>query len=190
MLTFHNPPAIAPSPLAFSSSHRAFLACRSRETPLSDTEPIIFRPRRAGGLAGPKRPKRAEPARADRFQPSGIVSHPRRLWTQSRLRRMARLRYRFQPRQGGVFSFPAGQRSAALSHRERPKLARKQGAYSVVAAGGLILKRGHDLVRVLDCVRQAAGNLISHHRLNNKKGPGNRGLFVDPKSEIRLTRCS
>ena len=30
-----------------------------------------------------------------------------------------------------------------------PKLARKQGAYSVVAAGGLILKRGHDLVRVL-----------------------------------------
>ena len=30
-----------------------------------------------------------------------------------------------------------------------PKLARKQGAYSVVAPAGLILKRGHDLVRVL-----------------------------------------
>ena len=30
-----------------------------------------------------------------------------------------------------------------------PKLARKQGAYSVVAATGLILKRGHDLSRVL-----------------------------------------
>jgi len=30
-----------------------------------------------------------------------------------------------------------------------PKLARKQGAFSVVAAGGLILKRGHDLARVL-----------------------------------------
>lgn len=29
------------------------------------------------------------------------------------------------------------------------RLARKQGAYSVVAAGGLILKRGHDLQRVL-----------------------------------------
>lgn len=29
------------------------------------------------------------------------------------------------------------------------KLARKQGAYSVVAPAGLILKRGHDLVRVL-----------------------------------------
>lgn len=30
-----------------------------------------------------------------------------------------------------------------------PKLARRQGAYSVVAAGGHILKRGHDLARVL-----------------------------------------
>jgi len=30
-----------------------------------------------------------------------------------------------------------------------PKLARKQGAYSVVAASGLILKRGQDLSRVL-----------------------------------------
>ncbi len=30
-----------------------------------------------------------------------------------------------------------------------PKLARKQGAYSVVAAGGQVLKRGHELPRVL-----------------------------------------
>lgn len=30
-----------------------------------------------------------------------------------------------------------------------PKLSRKQGAYSIIAAGGLILKRGHDLKRVL-----------------------------------------
>ena len=30
-----------------------------------------------------------------------------------------------------------------------PKLARKQGAYSVLAPAGLILKRGHDLARVL-----------------------------------------
>lgn len=32
---------------------------------------------------------------------------------------------------------------------KNPKLARKQGAYSVVAPAGLILKRGHDLLRVL-----------------------------------------
>ena len=35
-----------------------------------------------------------------------------------------------------------------------PKLARKQGAYSVVAPAGLILKRGHDLVRVLERSRR------------------------------------
>lgn len=32
---------------------------------------------------------------------------------------------------------------------KNPALARKQGAYSVVAANGLILKRGHELERVL-----------------------------------------
>ena len=30
-----------------------------------------------------------------------------------------------------------------------PKLARRQGAYSIIAAGGMILKRGHDLAQVL-----------------------------------------
>ncbi|MEM8813023.1 MAG: DUF2794 domain-containing protein [Pseudomonadota bacterium] len=30
-----------------------------------------------------------------------------------------------------------------------PKLARRQGAYSVIAPGGMILKRGHDLEKVL-----------------------------------------
>lgn len=32
---------------------------------------------------------------------------------------------------------------------KQPKLARKQGAYSVLSAGGYILKRGHDLHQVL-----------------------------------------
>ena len=39
---------------------------------------------------------------------------------------------------------------------KNPKLARKQGAYQVVAAGGLILKRGHDLATVLRRLRQGA----------------------------------
>ncbi|MBE7243379.1 DUF2794 domain-containing protein [Methylobacterium hispanicum] len=30
-----------------------------------------------------------------------------------------------------------------------PKLARRQGAYAVIAASGLVLKRGHDLARVI-----------------------------------------
>lgn len=32
---------------------------------------------------------------------------------------------------------------------KNPKLARRQGAYSVVAASGMILKRGHELANVL-----------------------------------------
>ncbi|KAB0681187.1 DUF2794 domain-containing protein [Aureimonas leprariae] len=32
---------------------------------------------------------------------------------------------------------------------KNPKLARRQGAFSVVAAGGLVMKRGHDLGQVL-----------------------------------------
>ena len=32
---------------------------------------------------------------------------------------------------------------------KNPKLARKQGAFSVITATGLILKRGHELARVL-----------------------------------------
>lgn len=32
---------------------------------------------------------------------------------------------------------------------KNPKLARRQGAYSVVAASGLVLKRGHELANVL-----------------------------------------
>ncbi|WP_232630583.1 DUF2794 domain-containing protein [Methylobacterium sp. Leaf118] len=30
-----------------------------------------------------------------------------------------------------------------------PRLARRQGAYAVIAASGLVMKRGHDLARVL-----------------------------------------
>lgn len=37
-----------------------------------------------------------------------------------------------------------------LYHIEkRPKLARRQGAYSIVSQSGLVLKRGHDLAQVL-----------------------------------------
>ena len=41
-----------------------------------------------------------------------------------------------------------------------PKLARKQGAYCVVNAAGLILKRGHELARVLDVFDKRAINVV------------------------------
>ncbi|MEX1154467.1 DUF2794 domain-containing protein [Parvibaculum sp.] len=43
---------------------------------------------------------------------------------------------------------------------KRPKLARKQGAYAVVAATGLILKRGHDLKQVLKVFDRRALRLV------------------------------
>ncbi len=37
---------------------------------------------------------------------------------------------------------------------KNPKLARKQGAFSIVTTTGLILRRGHDLARVLEALHQ------------------------------------
>lgn len=49
-----------------------------------------------------------------------------------------------------VFSVFRRTTEAALYRIEKsPKTAARQGAYSVVAQGGMVLKRGHDLVRVL-----------------------------------------
>ena len=53
-------------------------------------------------------------------------------------------------RERAVFSIFRRAAEVPLYRIEKdPRLARKQGAYSVIAAGGLIMKRGHDLVRVL-----------------------------------------
>lgn len=53
-------------------------------------------------------------------------------------------------RDRAVFSVFRRTMEAPLYRIEKaPKLARRQGAYSVIAATGLILKRGHELCRVL-----------------------------------------
>lgn len=53
-------------------------------------------------------------------------------------------------REKAVFSvFRRASETPLYRIEKAPKLARRQGAYSVVAATGLILKRGHDLARVL-----------------------------------------
>ncbi|WP_330084562.1 DUF2794 domain-containing protein [Methylocystis iwaonis] len=49
-----------------------------------------------------------------------------------------------------VFSIFRRTSEAPLYRIEKnPELARKQGAYAVIAAGGLVMRRGHDLARVL-----------------------------------------
>jgi hypothetical protein len=53
-------------------------------------------------------------------------------------------------RDRAVFSIFRRTAEAPLYRIEKnPRLARRQGAFSVIAATGLILKRGHDLCRVL-----------------------------------------
>ena len=37
---------------------------------------------------------------------------------------------------------------------KQPRLARRQGAYSIVTATGLVLKRGHELGRVLGALEK------------------------------------
>jgi Protein of unknown function (DUF2794) len=56
-------------------------------------------------------------------------------------------------REKAVFSVFRRTSEAPLYRIEKnPKLARRQGAYSVVTTTGLILKRGHDLSRVLSAI--------------------------------------
>ncbi len=43
---------------------------------------------------------------------------------------------------------------------KNPRLARRQGAYSVISATGLIVRRGHELDRVLRAIDKAALSLI------------------------------
>lgn len=53
-------------------------------------------------------------------------------------------------RQVAVFSIYRRTSEVPLYRIEKdPRLARKQGAYAVIAAGGLVMKRGSDLGRVL-----------------------------------------
>lgn len=42
-----------------------------------------------------------------------------------------------------------------------PKLARRQGAYSVLAPAGLILKRGHELARVIEVIDKRLKLVVS-----------------------------
>ncbi len=44
---------------------------------------------------------------------------------------------------------------------KQPKLARRQGAYSLVAASGQILKRGHDLANVLRVIDKPALRVVA-----------------------------
>jgi hypothetical protein len=124
---------------------------------LSESDPIRFRPREAGGLHSSQtlgtQTHQSSPART----PAPVVAFNRiELDTILAVyaRKVAAGEWRDYAlemgRERATFAIFRRASEFPLYRIEKcPKLARKQGAYSVIAAGGLILKRGHDLARVL-----------------------------------------
>jgi uncharacterized protein DUF2794 len=123
---------------------------------LSEFDPIRFRPREAGG------PHLSQSLSSQSHSSSGRSSAPVVAFNRSELdailavyaRKVAEGEWRDYALEMGkdraVFAIFRRASEFPLYRIEKcPKLARKQGAYSVVAAGGLILKRGHELPRVL-----------------------------------------
>jgi hypothetical protein len=116
---------------------------------LSDVEPIEFRPRAPAGVANA--------AAGAVGRPDPIIHFSRRELEQILRvygRRVAAGEWRDYALDFGcdkaVFSVFRHTSEVPLYRIEKcPRLARRQGAYSVVAATGLIMKRGHDLARVL-----------------------------------------
>jgi len=115
---------------------------------LSETEPIVLPlARKAGGIS--HLPEGA-PRRGD-------ISFDRRELTQILNvygRKVARSEWRDYAidmlKEKAVFSvFRRACETPLYRIEKAPRQARRQGAYSVIAATGLILKRGHDLARVL-----------------------------------------
>jgi hypothetical protein len=45
---------------------------------------------------------------------------------------------------------------------KNPKLSRRQGAYSVISATGLIVRRGHELDRVLRAIEPSKLSLVAN----------------------------
>jgi hypothetical protein len=110
-----------------------------------DTEPSEFH---GGASAGPAP-----------FAPASRVTFDRRELTRIFSlygRKVAAGEWRITPStsQGsrGVFRVPPRLGGSAHRIEKSPKLARRQGAYSVISATGLIVRRGHELDRVLHAI--------------------------------------
>lgn len=117
---------------------------------MSDKEPIAFRPRGgASPLGAPpvQQPPTAQQVSFDRRELSDILKVYGRQVAAGEWRDYA-LDF---GREKAVFSIYRRASEWPIYRIEKtPKNARKQGAYSVVSQTGLILKRGHDLKRVLE----------------------------------------
>lgn len=118
---------------------------------MSDSDPIILSPLRAGG---PRGPSAALSHATDTQRQTAFTRHELAAILAVYGRKVAAGEWRDYAidlsRDKAVFSIFRRSSEIPLYRIEKNvRLARKQGAYSVVAPAGLILKRGHDLMRVL-----------------------------------------
>ncbi len=117
---------------------------------MSDTEPIVpFRQRLSGAAAGSTDVRReTAPSRIsfDRTELAAILTVYGSKVADGEWRDYAI----DAGSEKAVFSVFRRTADTPLYRIEKtPQLARRQGAYSVVAQGGMILRRGHDLAQVL-----------------------------------------
>ena len=130
----------------------------AREAPLSEAEPIQLSPRSRRGLSS-----------SVTFAHSAIAStvfFTRKEFTEILDlygRKVAAGEWRDYAidfgREKAVFSVFRRSSEVPLYRIEKnPRLARRQGAYSVIAATGLILKRGHDLPACWACWKRASAS--------------------------------
>jgi len=114
---------------------------------LSETEPIVLPlARKAGGATNQTELPRRGGIAFDRRELTQILNIYERKVASGEWRDYAIDTLR----EKAVFSVFRRSSECPLYRIEKaPKLARRQGVYSVIAATGLILKRGHDLARVL-----------------------------------------
>jgi len=126
---------------------------------LSDSEPIVFRPKSGANLQGATAPAHTN----QRREPAVVTFDRRELNDILDLygRRVAAGEWRDYAldfgREKAVFSIYRRTSEWPLYRIEKnPKNARKQGAYSVITATGLILKRGHELKRVIQVLEKSS----------------------------------
>ena len=125
------------------------------------TDPILFRPRRAGQSATADSHAGSHPGSEfgrrisfDRHELTAILDLYGRKVASGAWRDYAIDLLRDK----AIFSVYRRASEYALYRIEKDlRLARKQDAYSVIAAGGLIVKRGHDLKRVLSVLEDKPG---------------------------------
>jgi Protein of unknown function (DUF2794) len=123
------------------------------EVPLSSTDPIAFRLRAAGAVP-PGRTAVHGASSSDQHKTAAFNRHELNAILAVYGRKVASGEWRdyaidFSTDKAVFSIFRRSSECPLFTVEKCPRLARKQGAYSVVALSGLILKRGHELDRVL-----------------------------------------